>query len=62
MAKIQIRDLLENATLDRQAMRAIVGGARSTGRQLSFDSLMAGKKRIIDYPVTRPLTKGALPK
>ena len=60
MAKILIRDLAENTTLDRQAMRVIAGGARNGGRQIPFDSLPERNKRIIDYPNTKPLKKSVL--
>lgn len=49
MATISIKDLPENVELDRQAMRAIAGGARSGGRRGFPEPAPAGS-RIIDYP------------
>lgn len=43
---IIIADLSENSQLDRQAMRAIAGGARHSGRQTLVRSKGAG---IVDY-------------
>lgn len=50
MTTITIKDLPENVALDREAMLAISGGARS-GRFQSFrERTIAGGARIIDYP------------
>ncbi|MBI1890556.1 MAG: hypothetical protein HYS18_07920 [Burkholderiales bacterium] len=60
MSKIIIQDLVENATLDRKAMRAITGGARAGGRQTPFSDMTSRDNRVIDYPTTRPMTKSSL--
>ena len=46
MSIIVIEDLSENIDLDRQAMRAITGGARTSGRQTPVRSKAAG---IVNY-------------
>lgn len=46
MSTIVIEDLSENIDLDRQAMRAIAGGARSSGRRTFVRSKVAG---IVNY-------------
>ena len=46
MSIIVIEDLPENMDLDRQAMRAISGGARTSGRQALVRSTGAG---IVNY-------------
>ncbi len=50
MANIVIKDLTESADLDRQAMRAIVGGARSGGRRTVQGSAIWRSNRIFSYP------------
>jgi hypothetical protein len=56
MATIVIKDLSENIDLDRQAMVAITGGARTRGRQSYAGRQLAGRPalgntRIVDFPV-----------
>ena len=46
MSIIVIEDLSENIDLDRQAMRAIAGGARTSGRKALVRSKCAG---IVNY-------------
>lgn len=50
MAIIAIKDLPESVDLDRQAMLAIVGGARFGGRQHFVGRTLSRGARIIDYP------------
>ena len=55
MAIIVIKDLSENIDLDRQAMVAITGGARTRGRQPYAGRQLAGRSilrdtRIVDFP------------
>lgn len=49
MAKIVIKDLTESVDLDRQAMLAISGGAR-TSRQGFSTQAIARSTRILNYP------------
>lgn len=55
MAKIVIKDLTESVDLDRQAMVAIMGGARTPGRHAFPGQTISGSTRIVNYPsgVTR---------
>lgn len=50
MTTIAIKDLPENVELDRQAMQAISGGARTGGRQNFPGRPMLQSARLIDYP------------
>ncbi|MES2150718.1 MAG: hypothetical protein V4508_13120 [Pseudomonadota bacterium] len=50
MAIIVIRDLPENVELDRQAMLAIIGGAR---RRSSGVLVRPAGKRIVSYPMQK---------
>jgi hypothetical protein len=50
MAAITIKDLSQSDALDREAMRSIVGGARTGVRPVQNDQAMAGSGRIVDYP------------
>ena len=50
MATIRIKDLSDNTELDRQAMRAIVGGARGGGRPWQAIAGIFYDRRIVDYP------------
>lgn len=69
MATIVIKDLAESVDLDRQAMTAITGGARTRGRQPFPGQAISGQtilrsNRIINYPAgfTRnPLTAKTTP-
>ena len=49
MAIIVIKDLSDSIDLDRQAMLAISGGARS-GRPWQALAALAQDRRIVDYP------------
>jgi hypothetical protein len=49
MAIIVIKDLSDSTDLDRQAMLAISGGARS-GRPWQALAGLSQDKRIVDYP------------
>jgi hypothetical protein len=48
MALITINDLPQSDDLDRQAMRSVIGGARTGGRPVQI--IQAGSARIVDYP------------
>ncbi|MCG2579157.1 hypothetical protein LZ012_19375 [Dechloromonas sp. XY25] len=50
MSTISIMDLPESVDLDREAMRAISGGARFGGRPSLPVAAKAGATRIVDYP------------
>lgn len=50
MANIVIKDLTESVDLDRQAMIAITGGARTPGRQTFPVQAISRSNRIVDYP------------
>jgi hypothetical protein len=63
MASITIKDLTENIDLDRQAMTAITGGARSGGRPPLPAAGNRHTTRIVDYPTgvsRRPLTADSI--
>lgn len=49
MATIHIRDLSDSTELDREAMRAIVGGARGSQPWQAIAAVFRGR-RIVDYP------------
>ena len=50
MAQITINDLPQSDDLDREAMRSIVGGGRTSARPVQIDQAKAGSHRIVDYP------------
>ncbi|MET0964696.1 MAG: hypothetical protein ABWY05_18045 [Noviherbaspirillum sp.] len=50
MATILIKDLSDNTELDRQAMRAIVGGARGGARPWQAIAGIFQVRRVVDYP------------
>lgn len=50
MATITIKDLTDSVELDREAMTAILGGARLRGRQTLAGSALQRSRRIVDYP------------
>lgn len=63
MATITIKDLTDSVELDRRAMAAISGGARSGGRQPLPVQRAVGSTRIVDYPAgisRKPLTAGSI--
>ena len=49
MATIVIKDLTDNTDLDREAMAAITGGARSRGAA-GMGRMPTPGTRIVDYP------------
>lgn len=50
MAKLIIKDLTENVELDREAMAAIVGGARVGARSSIAAPLVPVLTRVVEYP------------
>ncbi|MFM0212584.1 hypothetical protein PQQ96_34910 [Paraburkholderia sediminicola] len=50
MAKLVIKDLTDSVELDRQAMAAIVGGARIGARASVAMPVVSGSARVVDYP------------
>jgi hypothetical protein len=50
MARINVKDLPQSVDLDRKAMQAIVGGARTGVRPVDLSGAKAGSGRIVDYP------------
>lgn len=50
MTTISIKDLPDSVELDRQAMAAIVGGARNGARYGSLLAAASRPARLIDYP------------
>ena len=62
MASIVIKDLQDSIDLDREAMVAITGGARTRGRPSFPRSAAFRSSRIVSYPagfVSHPLTDGS---
>ncbi len=56
MASIVIKDLLESVELDRKAMVAIVGGARSSGgARAPLGRTIFQTNRIVSYPTGFPV-------
>ncbi len=50
MTIIVIKDLPESVDLDRQAMAAIAGGARTGSRQIFAGGTIFRSTRIVNYP------------
>ncbi|MFM0221415.1 hypothetical protein [Paraburkholderia dipogonis] len=50
MTKLIIRDLNDSVELDRQAMAAIVGGARIGARLNAAVPLVPASARVVEYP------------
>lgn len=50
MAKLIIKDLTESVALDREAMAAIVGGARVGARSSLAAPLVPAATRVVEYP------------
>jgi hypothetical protein len=50
MALINIKDLPQSVALDREAMVAIVGGARTGARPADLVGAASRNSRIVDYP------------
>ncbi|MDN7183947.1 hypothetical protein M0D69_39240 [Caballeronia sp. SEWSISQ10-4 2] len=54
MAVILIKDLPDSVELDKQAMSAIVGGARSSAHQaLRWYAKPASSTRIVNFPASQ---------
>jgi hypothetical protein len=50
MAKLIIKDLTDSVELDREAMAAIVGGARVGARSSIAAPLVPPATRVVEYP------------
>ena len=50
MARITIKDLPQSDDLDREAMRSIAGGGRTSFRPVQIDHPQARSGRIVDFP------------
>jgi hypothetical protein len=50
MTTIKIKDLSDSTELDREAMRAIVGGARGGSQPWQAIADVFKDRRIVDYP------------
>jgi len=50
MTKLIIKDLTESVELDREAMTAIVGGARVGARSSIAAPLIPAATRVVEYP------------
>ncbi|HJV88609.1 MAG TPA: hypothetical protein VJ698_24300 [Noviherbaspirillum sp.] len=50
MAHIVIKDLPDSMELDRKAMVAIIGGARTRGRPQAIGRTIFGGTRIVNFP------------
>jgi hypothetical protein len=62
MAKLIIKDLADSVELDREAMAAIVGGARVGARSTSAAPLVPASTRIVEYPPGFPTAHHAIAK
>jgi hypothetical protein len=51
MATIVINDLPESSELDREAMRAIAGGARARGGAGDATPAVTRRPRLFDFPI-----------
>lgn len=65
MTKLIIKDLSDSVELDRQAMAAIVGGARIGARLNVAAPLVPASARVVEYPpgfpaVHRTIAKAAM--
>ncbi|MFM0501330.1 hypothetical protein [Paraburkholderia caffeinilytica] len=60
MAKLVIKDLTDSVELDRQAMAAIVGGARIGARASVAVQLVPRSARVVDYPPGFPAAHQAI--
>lgn len=62
MAKLVIKDLTDSVELDRQAMAAIVGGARIGAHAASVAvQVVPGSARVVEYPRVFPQRVRLLP-
>jgi hypothetical protein len=50
MATLHIKDLSDSTELDREAMRAIVGGARGGSQPWQAIAEVFKDRRLVDYP------------
>jgi hypothetical protein len=50
MARIKVKDLPQSVALDRKAMNAIAGGARTGVRPVDLSGAATRGGRIVDYP------------
>ena len=50
MATLKIKDLSDSTELDREAMRAVVGGARGGSQPWQAIAEVFKDTRIVDYP------------
>jgi hypothetical protein len=50
MSTIHIKDLSDSTELDREAMRAIVGGARGGSQPWHAIAEVFKDRRLVDYP------------
>ncbi|SMG55319.1 hypothetical protein [Paraburkholderia susongensis] len=50
MTKLVIKDLTESVELDREAMAAVVGGARVGARSSIAVALVPAATRVVEYP------------
>ncbi|CAE6735550.1 hypothetical protein R69927_00990 [Paraburkholderia domus] len=57
MAKLVIKDLTDSVELDRQAMAAIVGGARIGAHASVTAQVVPGSARVVDYPPGFPAAR-----
>jgi hypothetical protein len=60
MAKLIIKDLADSVQLDREAMAAIVGGARVGARSSSAAPLVPAATRVVEYPPGFPTAHQAI--
>jgi hypothetical protein len=60
MAKLIIKDLADSVELDREAMAAIVGGARVGARSSSAAPLVPAATRVVEYPPGFPVAHQAI--
>lgn len=60
MAKLVIKDLTDSVELDREAMAAIVGGARIGARASVAVQLVPRSARVVDYPPGFPAAHQAI--
>ncbi|MFM0038380.1 hypothetical protein PQQ53_25450 [Paraburkholderia strydomiana] len=67
MAKLIIKDLAASVELDREAMAAIIGGARVGARASVAAPLVPAATRVVEYPpgfpaAHRTIIEAALPR
>ncbi|MFL9961928.1 hypothetical protein PQR02_12670 [Paraburkholderia sediminicola] len=60
MAKLIIKDLADSVQLDREAMAAIVGGARVGARSSRAAPLVPAATRVVEYPPGFPAAHQAI--